>query len=59
MVNKDTLVADTITLANTVELVQATIDKVGLEYIAPLSPAVQEEQISKAIVAAVTQGGAQ
>lgn len=59
MVNKDTLVADTITLANTVELVQATIDKVGLEYIAPLPAAVQEEQISKAIVAAVTKGGAQ
>ena len=57
MVNKETLVADTITLANTVELVKATIDKVGLEYIAPLAPAIQDEQISKAIVAAV--GGAQ
>jgi hypothetical protein len=58
MVNKETLVADTITFANTVELVQATINKVGLEYIAPLDNATQEEQISKAIVAQVNGGAA-
>ena len=56
MINKDTLVADTISIANTVELVQATINKVGLEFISPLAPAIQEEQISKAIVAKVGGG---
>jgi len=59
MINKDNLVIDTISIANTVELVKATIAKVGLEYIAPLDNAVQDEQISKAIVAAVGAGGAQ
>lgn len=51
--NKQTFIADTITLANTVELVKATVNKVGLEYIAPLDPAIQDEQISKAITAVV------
>lgn len=56
--NKTTFLADTITLANTIELVKATIDKVGFVFIAPLDPAIQDEQISKAIVAA-TKGNAQ
>lgn len=51
--NKQTFLADTITIANTVELVKATVNKVGLEYIAPLDPAIQDEQISKAITAQV------
>lgn len=38
-----------ITIANTVSFIRKTIDKVGLEYIAPLEPAVQGEQISKAV----------
>ena len=56
--NKTTFLADTITIANTIELVKATIDKVGFVFIAPLDPAIQDEQISKAIVAA-TKGDAQ
>lgn len=47
--NRQTFIQDTVTIANTVELVKATINKVGLEYIAPLPPAIQDEQISKAI----------
>lgn len=46
------VIDDTITVANIVELVKGTISKVGLVYIAPLPEAVQDEKISKAIVAA-------
>lgn len=51
--NQQTFIQDTVTIANTVELVKATINKVGLEFIAPLPAAVQDEHISKAINAAV------
>lgn len=51
--NQQTFIQDTVTIANTVELVKATINKVGLEYIAPLPPAIQDEHISKAITAVV------
>jgi hypothetical protein len=51
--NQQTFIQDTVTIANTVELVKSTIDKVGLEFIAPLDPAIQDEHISKAITAAV------
>ena len=40
-----------ITMANVMELVKRTIAKVGLEYIAPLPEAIQDEKISKAITA--------
>ena len=43
------IVQNTITLANAAELIEQTIRQVGLEYIAPLDPAVQAEKISKAI----------
>lgn len=38
-----------ITIANTVSFIRKTIEKVGLEYIAPLDSSVQAEQISKAV----------
>lgn len=38
-----------ITLANAARFIRLSIEKVGLEYIAPLDPAVQAEKISKAI----------
>lgn len=52
--NQQTFIQDTVSIANTVELVKNTINKVGLEFIAPLPPAIQDEHISKAINAAVT-----
>lgn len=51
MINKDVFIQDTISIANAVELVKATIAKVGFVYIAPLTEAVQDEKISAAIVA--------
>lgn len=47
--NQQTFIQDTVSIANTVELVKHTIDKVGLEFIAPMEPALQDEAISKAI----------
>lgn len=43
------LVNNVIALANAADLIKETIRKVGLEYIAPLDPAVQAEKISKAL----------
>lgn len=57
--NKTTFIQDTITLANTVELVKHVINKVGFVYIAPLDPAIQDEKISKAITTAVKEAKAQ
>lgn len=57
--NKETFITDTITLANTVELVKHVINKVGFVYIAPLDPAIQDEKISKAVTAAVKKGKAE
>lgn len=51
--NKDTFLADTISIANATELVKTTIAKVGFVYIAPLKEAIQDEKISAAVVAAV------
>ena len=44
-----TQINNVITIANAVSFIRKTIDKVGLEYIAPLDPAIQAEQISKAV----------
>jgi hypothetical protein len=44
-----TQINNIITIANVVRFVRQTIDKVGLEYIAPLDPAEQSEKISKAV----------
>jgi len=38
-----------ITLANAIRFIRKTIEKVGLEYIAPLPESEQSEQISKAL----------
>lgn len=46
------LLKNTIMLANSATFIRQTIEKVGLEYIAPLDPAVQAEKISKALTAA-------
>lgn len=43
------IVQNTVTLANAAEVIEQTIRKVGLEYIAPLDPAIQAEKISKAL----------
>ena len=51
--NQQTFIQDTVSIANTVELVKNTINKVGLEFIAPMEPALQDEAISKAINAVV------
>jgi nitrogenase molybdenum-iron protein alpha/beta subunit len=48
-----TLINNILTVANTTELVKKTIAKVGLEFIAPLDESVQDEKISKAILARV------
>lgn len=44
-----TQINNIVTIANVVRFVRQTIDKVGLEYIAPLDPAEQSEKISKAV----------
>lgn len=49
MADNEVFIENTLILANTIELVRQTINKVGLEFISPLDPAVQDEQISKAI----------
>lgn len=49
------LIHNTLTLANAAEFIQETIRKVGLEYIAPLDPAIQSEKISKALVERVAK----
>ena len=45
------LIDKIISVANTTELVKKTITKLGLEFIAPLDESIQDEKISKAIVA--------
>jgi len=49
------LVNNVVALANAAEFIKQTIRKVGLEYIAPLDPAVQDEKISKALSKRVTK----
>lgn len=58
MAGQEKFIEDTLTVANSIELVKATIAKVGLEFIAPLSSEIQDEKISKAITAKV-KGAAQ
>ena len=53
MPDKDQLLANIITVANIVELIKQTINKVGLEFIAPLTESIQDEKISKAILTQV------
>ena len=53
MTDKAQLISNVLTVANTVELVKQTINKVGLEFIAPLQESVQDEKISKAILSQV------
>jgi hypothetical protein len=45
------LIDKIITVANVTELVKKTVAKLGLEFIAPLDESIQDEKISKAIVA--------
>lgn len=45
------LIQNTLSLANSAEFIKETIRKVGLEFIAPLDPAIQAEKISKALTA--------
>lgn len=49
MSNKQEFIQNTLVLANVFEVVKNTMGKVGLEYIAPLEDAVQNEQISKSV----------
>lgn len=44
-----TQINNVITIANTVHFIRRTIEKVGLEYIAPLDVTEQSEKISKSI----------
>lgn len=53
MTDKEQLITNTITVANTVEVVKKTLAKVGLQFLAPLSESVLDEKISKAIVGCV------
>lgn len=53
MSTEQSLVDKTIVLANAVEVIRGTVEKVGLEFIAPLPEAVQNEKISRAINNAV------
>lgn len=45
----NTLIPNVVSLANAAEFIKQTIEKVGLEFIAPLDSAVQNEKISKAL----------
>jgi hypothetical protein len=53
MTDKEQLITNIVTVANTVEVVKKTLAKVGLQYLAPLGESVMDEKISKAIVARV------
>lgn len=49
------LVPNVIALANAAEFIRETIRKVGLEFIAPLDPAIQAEKVSKALSSRVVE----
>jgi hypothetical protein len=53
MTDKEQLITNIITGANTVEVVKRTLAKVGLQFLAPLSESVLDEKISKAITGRV------
>jgi len=53
MTDKEQLITNIVTVANTVEVVKKTLAKVGLQFLAPLSESVLDEKISKAIVGCV------
>lgn len=55
MTKEESCVTETVTVANVFEVVRHTMDKVGLEYMAPVEPSRLDEIISQQIVAA-TQG---
>ncbi len=42
-------IANIITLANAARFIRQSIEKVGLEYIAPLDKGIQDEKICKAL----------
>ena len=48
------LVSNIITVANTIELVKGALAEIGLEFLAPMDPSVEDEKISKAILARAT-----
>lgn len=50
MENEGKLIAETINVANIFEVTKAVIEKIGLEHMAPLDEAVQNELISKTIL---------
>lgn len=50
MENQERLIAETINIANIFEVTKAVIEKVGLEFMAPLEEAKQDELISKTIL---------
>jgi hypothetical protein len=52
----DNLVTNIVTIANVIELVKAVVGKVGLEFQAPMDTSIEDEKISKAILARVKGG---
>lgn len=48
--NKELLLSNTVSVANVTALIKETIKKVGLEYVAPLDEAIQNEEINKAVL---------
>jgi hypothetical protein len=53
MTDKEQLITNIVTVANTVEVVKKTLAKVGLQFLAPLGESMLDEKISKAIVGCV------
>ncbi len=47
--DNDVFIGNVISIANIEAVVNATIKKIGLEFMAPLEPAIKDEKISKAI----------
>lgn len=52
MTKEERYVAEAVTAANVFELTRCAIDKVGLEFMAPIEPSRLDEIISQQIVAA-------
>lgn len=55
--SKEKLIGDIVTIANAVEFVKNTLDKVGLVYLAPLEESKKDEKVSKAILKAIKKEG--
>jgi len=44
------IIENTVSLANAFDFIKEVINEVGLVFIAPLDPSIQDEKISKALV---------